>query len=75
MLKTSQLCIAEIPLRVRLGRICLELMTFYVYAYPVISYPVFHRRNDRKRKEYSLYLGRFCDINVCCHSCVPVLLF
>lgn len=28
MLKTSELCIAEIPLRVRLGRICLEFMTF-----------------------------------------------
>lgn len=34
MLKTSQLCIAEIPLRVRLGRICLELMTFMFMLIP-----------------------------------------
>ena len=76
MLKTSELCIAEIPLRVRLGRICLELMTFmFMQAYSVISYPVFHRRNDRKRKEYSLCLGRFCDIGMRCHSCISVLFF
>ena len=34
MLKTSELCIAEIPLRVRLGRICLELMTFMFMLIP-----------------------------------------
>lgn len=34
MLKTSKLCIAEIPLRVRLGRICLELMTFMFMLIP-----------------------------------------
>ena len=34
MSKTSQLCIAEIPLRVRLGRICLELMTFMFMLIP-----------------------------------------
>ena len=34
MLKTSELCIVEIPLRVRLGRICLELMTFMFMLIP-----------------------------------------
>ena len=34
MLKTSELCIAEIPLRVRLGRICLEFMTFMFMLIP-----------------------------------------
>lgn len=34
MLKTSELCIVEIPLRVRLGRICLELMTFLLMLIP-----------------------------------------
>lgn len=34
MLKTSELCIAEIPLRIRLGRICLELMTFMFMLIP-----------------------------------------
>ena len=34
MLKTSELCIVEIPLRVRLGRICLELMTFLLMLFP-----------------------------------------
>ena len=34
MLKTSELCIVEIPLRVRLGRICLELMTFLFMLIP-----------------------------------------
>lgn len=74
MLKTSELCIVEIPLGPAWAHLS-GTYDFYVYAYPVISYPVFHRRNDRKRKEYSLYLGRFCDIDVCCHSCVSVLLF
>ena len=34
MLKTSELCIVEIPLRVRLGRICLELVTFLFMLIP-----------------------------------------
>lgn len=34
MLKTSELCIVEIPLRVRLGRICLELMIFLLMLFP-----------------------------------------
>ena len=34
MLKTSELCIVEIPLRVRLGRICMELVTFLLMLIP-----------------------------------------
>ena len=34
MLKTSELCIVEIPLRVRLGRISLELVTFLLMLIP-----------------------------------------
>lgn len=60
MLKTSELCIVEIPLRVRLGRISLELVTFLLMLIPSF---------------FTLYLGRFCDIDMRCHSCVSVLFF
>ena len=70
MLKTSELCIAEIPLRVRLGRICLELMTFMFMLIPSFLTLYFTDEMIEKGKSIPYAWGVFVIL-----ACVAIHVF